>query len=771
MAAMLVALVAIPALGDDEKAAPAPRILAWNDLGMHCMDPGYGVFALLPPYNTVNAQVLLNGKLVQTGAGLTVTYEAVPDLHGSLNTTSAGKTDFWAHVQDLFGVALPVDTGLAGYSMPGLDNTPQSVGFDGAWDWFHAEGIPLAPTDDAQTGNTYPMMRLKVRNASGQELASIDPVLPVSSEMDCSKCHASASSPYAKPASGWVFDPDEDDDYRLNVIRLHDEKQANDPLYASSLSAVGYNPAGLMATVQGDGVAVLCAACHASNALPGTGVSGVSPLTQALHGLHASVFDATGLSLDDVKNRAACYTCHPGSTTQCLRGAMGKAVAADGSLAMQCQSCHGSMTQVASPTRVGWLDQPSCQECHTGTATNNAGQIRFTSVFDDLGAPHVPADARFATNADVPAAGFDLYRFSSGHGGLQCSACHGSPHAIYPTSHENDNVVSLQTQGHVGTIVECQSCHGSQPSTSTGGPHGMHPIGASWIDHHPDMVEDGGVNQCRQCHAADLRGTVLSLSQADRMIPTKYGVKDFWRGYQVGCYDCHDGPNKSDPPNNKPPHVNDASASTPNDVPKVITLTGSDPNGDALAFRIVRQPDHGTVGLSGNMATYYPSAGYTGVDEFTFAARDAKADSNLGHATISVQTAACLGNVEAYGFGCPGTRGALPVISLSGCPTPGGNVTFEVKGALGGTNALMLFGTQPATTSLAAGCVLRVAPVLPFTPVLPLTGVGAGAGSLSLATRIPANSAPGTFTMQLVTIDPGVPNGYAMSNGLEVTIQ
>ena len=90
-------------------------------------------------------------------------------------------------------------------------------------------------------------------------------------------------------------------------------------------------------------------------------------------------------NLDNAVNRSACYRCHPGSTTRCLRGAMGSAIAADGSMEMQCQSCHGNMSAVGSSSRVGWIMEPNCQGCHTGTATSNSGQIRYTSAFDTNG--------------------------------------------------------------------------------------------------------------------------------------------------------------------------------------------------------------------------------------------------------------------------------------------------------------------------------------------------------------------------------------------------
>lgn len=52
---------------------------------------------------------------------------------------------------------------------------------------------------------------------------------------------------------------------------------------------------------------------------------------------------------------------------------------------MECQSCHGSLTTLADPARKGWLDEPNCQACHTGTATSNSGQIVYTfRVFERL---------------------------------------------------------------------------------------------------------------------------------------------------------------------------------------------------------------------------------------------------------------------------------------------------------------------------------------------------------------------------------------------------
>jgi len=219
------------------------------------------------------------------------------------------------------------------------------------------------------------MMRLVAKNGAGATLAKTDIVLPVSDEMDCRACHASGSGPEAQPAAGWVNDPDEQRDYRLNIISLHDDRWLGNGSYTSALNAAGYSSNGLFYTAANNNTPILCAACHLSEALPGSGQAGISPLTRAIHGSHAAVTDpANGMTLNASTNRSACYRCHPGSATKCLRGAMGRAVAADGTLAMQCQSCHGSMSEVGAADRVGWLMEPNCQSCHTGNAVSNNGQ-------------------------------------------------------------------------------------------------------------------------------------------------------------------------------------------------------------------------------------------------------------------------------------------------------------------------------------------------------------------------------------------------------------
>ncbi len=633
----LVLAVVLVFTATAQSAGSGWRLMGWNNLGMHCMDADFSVFAILPPYNTVEAQLVdASGNLVTSGSGVTVTYQAIADPNGSINTTSQGKTNFWGNVVALFGANLAPDQGLAGSNMPGAANVPQPMAFDSTQNLFQATGIPLTPYDDSHTKNYYPLMRLTAKDTSGTVLATTDVVLPVSDEMDCSACHASGSGPAAMPKAGWVNDPDPQRDYRLNILRLHDDRQAGTSLYTSALAAKGYNTSGLYSTVVQDGKAVLCAGCHLSEALQGTGYAGVPPLTQSVHSLHANVTDPTnGQTLNASTNRSACYRCHPGSTTKCLRGVMGNSVAPDGTMDIQCQNCHGPISAVGSASRTGWLSEPSCQSCHTGTASHNNGMIRYTSAFDTNGQPRMAVDTTFATTPNMPSQGFSLYRFSVGHGGLECATCHGSTHAEFPSSHDNDNIQSIELQGHAGTLSECSTCHPSGVSTTNGGPHGMHPVGQSWVSAHSDAA-DSNRTACQACHGTDYRGTVLSRSFANRTLSTEYGTKSFWPGFQIGCYTCHNGPSGGGGNSNSAPVVTDLSATTSAGTPVPVALQATDANGNPLTLRVVDQPKNGTAGLSGTTATYYPYEGFTGTDTFTYAANDTQTDSNLGHVTVTV---------------------------------------------------------------------------------------------------------------------------------------
>lgn len=502
-------------------------VVAWGELGMHCIDgKDYSVFAVLPPYNTIHAQVISKGSSSSlVSSGVTVTYEAVADAAGSINTGSAAKTNFWTYVQALFHVNVAPDVGITNVGVQSL--TPKPMTYDAALGDWKAEGIPTIPYDDAGASNAYPMAKIVVRDGQNAVLATTTVVLAVSDEMSCRTCHASGSDPAAMPASGWENAADPAKDVKWNILRLHDQNQ-NVAAMLPALAAAGYVYQASLYDTAKAGTPILCAACHASNALGLAGIAPAAPLTTAMHTRHAGVVNlATGRTLDNSTTSAgSCYLCHPGAITKCQRGAMH---------GIECFDCHGNLSVVGAPTRTGWLDLPACQMCHNG------GQ-RYTTTFVSPGVWRTTSDTRFATNPNEPVQGKSLYRYSTGHGGLYCSGCHGSQHAEYPSTQANDNAAPIALQGYPAKLTECATCHATVPTTANGGPHGLHTVGQAWVQAHQGYARTN-LSQCAACHGADYRGTVLSATATARTFSVEEGTRAFAAGTIIGCYSCHNGPN------------------------------------------------------------------------------------------------------------------------------------------------------------------------------------------------------------------------------------
>jgi hypothetical protein len=193
---------------------------------------------------------------------------------------------------------------------------------------------------------------------------------------------------------------------------------------------------------------VLCASCHGSPALgmTGPGSSG-KYLSQAIHGFHAS-------------KQAACYDCHPGSMTHCNRSMAH--TAPDGN----CVTCHGSLFNMevayANGTKIPWVNEPACVTCHnTGVAQVDTGA--------------------------------ELYRNSKGHGGLYCTACHGSPHAMVPSDQSTDNIQAIQYQSKAKVIGSCAVCHRDSRGGSEEEEEGL----SEFLDIHNTS---GHSSACSVCH-------------------------------------------------------------------------------------------------------------------------------------------------------------------------------------------------------------------------------------------------------------------------------
>ena len=233
-------------------------VFAWNDLGMHCLNPTYDKMVILPPYNNLKVQVVKRGKVpTVVTTGLTVSYSI------DNNTYSVEKQNFgqfWTYAQKLFGVTVAPNIGLTGNGLTG--KMKAETGF------FSAEGIPVVPVYDSGVKDPYQQATITVKDATGKTVATTKTVIPTSDEINCAKCHGT--------------------DAFNDILTKHDK--------AHGTTLMNSKP-------------VLCASCHGSPALGtnGPGSSG-KYLSQAIHGYHAT-------------KGASCYDCHPGATTKCSRSA------------------------------------------------------------------------------------------------------------------------------------------------------------------------------------------------------------------------------------------------------------------------------------------------------------------------------------------------------------------------------------------------------------------------------------------------------------------
>ena len=371
-------------------------MVAWNNLGMHCYDGDYSVFGILPPYNTLVAQVIQVGdppKIVTDG--FAIHYEFPGNTYSAGKPGKPDKTNFWQYAQQLFHLASPLaaDTGLTGL---GLTGDMKAVG-----DHFEAEGIPLTELRDRDVdtaqAHPYQLAKLTLTGPGSQSkkdatLANLAVVAPVSTEFSCANCHADDAD--ATINSGIT----PTGNVKANILAVHDLR--------SGTTLTGQQP-------------VLCADCHASNALGLAGTPGVKSLSYAMHSHHKDLPDIT-------PDTDGCYNCHPGPKTQCLRDTMAQ------NYGVNCTNCHGTIADVADVNREPWLQEPVCgaTACH--------------------GPAFMP---------DKP-----LYRESRGHGGIYCAGCHDSPHAITPSREFSDGIKFIQLQGHTGSLSDCTVCHLTKPA-------------------------------------------------------------------------------------------------------------------------------------------------------------------------------------------------------------------------------------------------------------------------------------------------------------------
>lgn len=397
---------------EDESANPLNVgdyvVFAWNDLGMHCLNPSYDKLVILPPYNTVWAQVIRRDKLPEIITdGITLDYSLVN------NTSSYDKRSyggFWDYISDLFGLStLNPDVGLTGHGLSG------TMVLDG--DHFVIDGLPVVPVDDDGVWDPYQVMEIKVKDAYGNVLVKTKTTVPTSDEINCAKCHGN--------------------DAFNDILTKHDSE--------FSTSLMSSKP-------------VLCANCHGSPALgtSGPGSSG-KYLSQAIHGSHA---DKAGIG---------CYDCHPGTNTKCSRS---KAHTATDGNCTTCHGTMANVATTIDNGRIPWAAEPACSDCHAGVAEVSTGSTLYRNAHGRgnvycaacHGSPHamIPSNEAKDNYQALQYQGFTGKVKTIG----SCGVCHNNSRGEGASEFGEEHGGS-----HPERTTGCNICHTSTPTNSSGWPH------------------------------------------------------------------------------------------------------------------------------------------------------------------------------------------------------------------------------------------------------------------------------------------------------------
>lgn len=382
-------------------------ILAWNNLGMHCDQDDYSYFCVLPPFNTLVAQVINRSSTAgPVSSGITVSYAFAKKTNSTLHT------NFWAYESN-YGWNSPANVGITGTPLSG-NMTLQSDGVS-----WTAVGIPITPYDDDGTWDPYGAATITVKDSAGNVLQTANVAAPVSTEMNCGNCHGTTNlDSTLTPGASILNDHD-----KLNGTTLYADYQAGKPH--------------------------LCGSCHKDNALGLPGTTGVEELSYAMHNWHKDKMTFTTTAANTTPD---CFNCHPGAKTQCLRGIMAHA-------GKSCHDCHGTVANVASSIssgRTSWAQEPTCG------ATNNWGNGTWGGACHD--SAHYTENSGKLYRDSILKNGPN----TAMNGILYCEACHDSTHGEYTQEqvvyngtlmNGSDASIPQQFQGDSYWIHSCTVCH------------------------------------------------------------------------------------------------------------------------------------------------------------------------------------------------------------------------------------------------------------------------------------------------------------------------
>lgn len=145
---------------------------------------------------------------------------------------------------------------------------------------------------------------------------------------------------------------------------------------------------------------------------------------------------------------------------------------------------------------------------------------------------------------------------------------------------------------------------------------------------------------------------------------------------------------------NRVPVAQSLAVSTTQGTSLPLTLAGSDPDGDAIQFKVHKAPSKGTLLGVPPLVTYLPGPDFLGSDSFQFIVSDGKADS--APATVSIEVTSLNSPPLAIAASLvTGLNMPIPVV-LAGFDPDGDPLSFEIdrlpgNGFLSGTPPLMIY--------------------------------------------------------------------------------
>ncbi|MBL9135107.1 MAG: tandem-95 repeat protein [Verrucomicrobiales bacterium] len=144
---------------------------------------------------------------------------------------------------------------------------------------------------------------------------------------------------------------------------------------------------------------------------------------------------------------------------------------------------------------------------------------------------------------------------------------------------------------------------------------------------------------------------------------------------------------------NDPPIATSTSVSVSEDTSLIVALAGSDPDGDALIYRVTQAPTNGTLSGTAPNLTYFPSAGFNGSDTIRFTVSDGAITSAV--ATVSITVTPVNDAPTASPASLSVAEDGILLVTLAGTDSDDDTLSFAISQAP--TNGT-LTGTAPNLT-------------------------------------------------------------------------